>query len=77
MTTEALDSADVDALLELVRSRGYALVAKRIDETLARKRLDLEGTGNVPRLRGEIAGLLVALAIPGYLVQEIRGALKE
>lgn len=73
---EKLDSADLDAILELERSPGYALIAQRLTEVLERKRLDLERPGqDVQLLRGEISALRVALAVPGILKDEIRAAL--
>lgn len=73
---EAVDSADLDAVLELQRSPGYALVVQRLGETLERKRLELERDGeDVQLLRGEISALRVALAIPDILKDEIKAQL--
>lgn len=72
---ESLDSADLDAILELERSPGYALVVKRITTEIERKRTDLENGGNAIRLCGEIAALRVVLSIPGSLKHEARAQL--
>lgn len=73
---EDFDSADLDALIELMRSRGYMLVEKRLMETLERKRLDLERDGkDVQLLRGEISALRVAIGIPAILKDEIKASL--
>jgi hypothetical protein len=77
MPTEPLDFADLDAMLEFERSTGWNIVQGRIREELGRKRADLEGNGDVPRLRGEIKALLEVLSYPEFLKHEIRGQLTK
>jgi hypothetical protein len=76
MQSEPFDSADLDAMLEFDRSRGWGLVQTRIREELTRRRTDLEGSGDVPRLRGEIKALLEVLSYPEFLKHEIRGQIR-
>src|ERR1035437_6891369 len=59
MQTEPFDCADLDAMLEFDRSRGWGLVQTRIRGELGRRRADLDGTGDVPRPRGEIKALIL------------------
>jgi hypothetical protein len=73
------DSADLDAILELERSPGYALVVKRLNGELERRRMHLEsdpGDGFL-RAQGQVGGLRTALAIPDILKAEIKASLKE
>jgi hypothetical protein len=79
MSAPDYDSADLDAILELERSPGYALVSQRMSEELDRRRSHLEtdpGDGFL-RAQGQVSGLRTALAIPGILKAEIKAALKE
>jgi hypothetical protein len=75
MQSEPFDSADLDAMLEFDRSRGWGLVQIRIREELERKRAALENGGDPERVRGEIASLRVVLTIPGILREEIKAVI--
>lgn len=68
---------NLDAILELENSPGYALVVEQLHQALAISRANLEGHGDVPRLRGEIAGLLLALSLPAYLVDKFQVQLSK
>ncbi len=72
---EAPDSAELDALRELVRSPGYSLLKDRIEQTIEDRRNDMEDDGDPQRLRGIIAGLRLALRIPEILISEIKATL--
>jgi hypothetical protein len=79
MQSEPLDSGDLDALIDLERSRGYALVRERILAELERYRTGLEADSDIgwtSRLRGKIEALRTVLEIPEILKAEIKGALK-
>jgi hypothetical protein len=69
--TEPYDSADLDAIEELERSLGWALVVERIQMQIERERTDLEKDGDPAKLRGSIAGRRNVLTIPGILRDEI------
>lgn len=77
---KAYDSADLDAVQSLVRERGYELLRKRVEQTRQQlvERLiqpsDAEITAN---LRGQIAGIDLALELPKILEQDIRKGMKE
>jgi hypothetical protein len=78
MADEAYDSADLDAITDLERSRGWALVAARIQSELQRRQLELEtpvGEQATASLRGYIAAIRVMAAIPEILKDEITNAL--
>jgi hypothetical protein len=79
MDCEPYDSGDLDAILELERSPGYALVAKRIGEELQRRRDELEHSEfdwqAMIAARGQIKALKIALAIPDILKVEIKAGL--
>ena len=80
MTTETLDSADLDAILELEQHAGYTHKQDTIWHTLEQKRNDREretDPGKLAQRQGEIAGLRLALAVPGILKEEIKTFLKE
>lgn len=77
--TEPWNSADLDAMLELESSRGYALLVERINAEMERNRLYLEadpGDGFL-RAQGQVKALRTVLAIPGILKAEIKASLKE
>jgi len=72
---EPLDSGDVDALLELERSRGYQLVCDRILQQLDchRGRLEAELLPAPTQYeRGYIAALRMVLTVPKILKGEIK-----
>jgi hypothetical protein len=74
------DSGDLDAILELERSRGYALVMERITDELERQRLQCEQpseTWTTHYAQGQVKGLRTARAIPEILRAEIRDSLTE
>lgn len=75
MPSESYDSADLDALLELERSPGYALVTLRILDYLNDQRTELEKpaeTNQTDLIRGKIAALRVVLGIQEILKAEIK-----
>ena len=72
------DSADLDALQELVRSPGFQLYAARINEELERRRAELETAEKLEAIKGSqglIKGLRIALEIPGILIEEVKAQL--
>jgi hypothetical protein len=77
---EPLDSADADALRDLVRSRGYELVANRVADELQRERAQLEGPLDVEKtanVRGAIRALRMVLQVPQILIGEVKASDKE
>lgn len=74
------DSADLDALLELERHPGYALVVERLKEELERQRVECEqpsSTWSTHVAQGQVRALRVALAVPEILKGEIKASLTE
>lgn len=70
---EPYDSADLDAIRELRRSRGWALVSERLQDAIEITRNELEMRGAEPQYpRGMIRGLRLALEIPGILADELK-----
>jgi hypothetical protein len=72
---EALDSADRDAILELERSTGYALVKLRVQQEIIRRSAELELPTNIEStqyIRGVIYALRTVLQIPSILKGEIK-----
>jgi hypothetical protein len=72
MPAEPLDSADYDAILELERSPGYALVVERFRQELERKRTELELVSSGSFERGQIAAIRMVLTIPSILKGEAK-----
>jgi hypothetical protein len=80
VTPEPYDSAELDALIELERSPGYALIRARYEFMLERKRQELEkphDEAKTAQIRGEIAMLRDVFWIIENLKQEILAQLKE
>lgn len=79
--TEPYDSADLDAILELERSRGYALLVERINDELERQRLECErpttSWKTVDHAQGQCRALRTVLAMTGTLKGEIKAALDK
>lgn len=78
--TEEPDAGDLDALEELERSRGWALVKERIKSELDRAGRELEGDfgpEKTNKQRGYIAALRMVLSLPGIRKAEISDTLKE
>lgn len=76
LNDERYSSADLDAVLELRQSPGFALVTRRIEDELERRRNALEKPGDVEgtaHLRGYIEALRIILRVPQTLEDEIRG----
>lgn len=78
---EDLDSADLDAIKEMIRSRGYGLVVERVKAEIERLRLDLENGHGADewltnQLRGQIKAYRTLLTIPGILRGEIERKVK-
>jgi hypothetical protein len=77
---ETLEASDLDALLELEQHAGYTLMQDRIWQTIEQKRNDLEretDPGRLAQRQGEIAGLRLALNVPGILKAEIKTAVEQ
>lgn len=75
---EPIDSADLDAILEMERSPGWGLVRDRISYELERRRGELEHPERPPDgLRGEIKALRTVLQIPDILKGEIKNAVRS
>jgi len=73
-------TADLDAVVELQRSPGYALVVERINQELERRRHELEqpiGIEGTSLARGQVQALRTVLSIPQILQQEMKKATKE
>lgn len=74
--SEDFDSADLDALKELRRAPGYALVAARIRHEIERKRDELEHQQISERdssfTRGYIRALRTVLDYPQILMDEVK-----
>lgn len=78
--TEPYDSSDLDAVLELERSRGYALLVARTGEELERQREECErpsSTWTTYYAQGQVKALRTVLSIPEILKAEIKASLKE
>jgi len=72
---EPLDNGDRDAILELERSTGYALVKMRIQQEIIRRSAELELPANIESTqytRGVIYALRTVLQIPSILKGEIK-----
>lgn len=72
--TEPFDTADVDALQELIYSRGWKLLEMRLRTELERKREDLEMDSDLQKTslaRGRVDSLRLALRLPIQLRDEI------
>jgi hypothetical protein len=68
------DSAELDAVKELLASPGWGLVAERIRTEIERRRNALEGDLEVVatvKARGGLAALRMVLELPGILRQEL------
>ena len=75
ISQEALDGADRDAVLEMEKSGGYALVFMRIHQEIVRRQAELEQSADIEStqyIRGCLYGLRVALRIPEILKGEIQ-----
>lgn len=69
----ALDRLDGEGVREVLLTRGWKVIEKRMRETVELKTRELvnpHGEVQTALLRGEIAGLTTALKIPGILVSE-------
>jgi hypothetical protein len=77
MQPEAPDSHELDALLDLERSEGWALVRQRMEAELEDLRLQLETPGEHDYKRGRVREARVMLEIPAILKGEIAGQLKS
>jgi hypothetical protein len=76
--TQEYDSADLDAILELQRSPGFALFAARVNATLEVERLECEkpsDTWMTHFAQGQVRALRTVLDIPGILRAEIKATL--
>lgn len=74
------DSGDLDAILELERSRGYALLMGRIVEELDRQRVQCEQPSDswvTHYAQGQVKALRTVLAVAGILKSEIKASLTE
>jgi hypothetical protein len=77
---EAPDSSDLDALRELVRTPGYALLVERIHFSIACAQKALEEDAGAERtwlLRGQIRAWRIALKMPEILKDEISNEVKH
>jgi len=72
---EKPDSAELDAIIELQKHPGWALVCQRVSEEIERLRDQLENQPNLVDTRGQIKGLRLALTIPGIRRDEIERSL--
>ncbi|HLG99843.1 MAG TPA: hypothetical protein VKX49_26270 [Bryobacteraceae bacterium] len=76
---EKLDGIDHDHISQVIDSRGWQLIRRRIEETRDRKMRELVNPldpVDTAKLRGEIRGLEVALSVPGILqgeAKEVKG----
>jgi len=75
--SDKYDSGDLDALVELIASRGWEIARQRVAEELERKRLDLERRTSGDFERGQVQALRMVLDIPGNLLEEIKAQLKK
>ncbi|MBZ5578240.1 MAG: hypothetical protein LAP40_16885 [Acidobacteriia bacterium] len=76
---EELDSADLDAVKDLERSPGYALVRERVTAEIERLGRELEGdldAEKTAKLRGQLRAYRTLLTIPGILKSEIEREVK-
>lgn len=76
---ELPDSAEMDALREMLRSPAWGLMIGRIHAEIDRRHWELEKPLDIEKtstLRGLIAGLRIALNVPIILIDEIKAGLK-
>ena len=72
---QRLDGVDADHLTQTVASEGWQLIRQRIERTLELKQGELEQPLDPVRtatVRGEIAGLKLALTVPEILTAEAK-----
>jgi hypothetical protein len=76
--SERYDTSDLDAIRELRRSKGWALVSARIFDQIELGRNELE-TGSIEPgfSRGKVKGLRIGLGVPEILETEIKHEVKE
>ena len=71
-----IDSLDHEHIDDALRSVGYTLIARRVQNEIARLTNDLVITAHAPEManeiRGRILGLKLALEIPHNIAQESR-----
>lgn len=80
MNAEPLDTADADALDELLESAGWKLVQARLELQLKRDRDQIENTHPqdvTENIRGRIRSLKLSLNLPVLLRDEIKAGLKK
>lgn len=78
MPDEKPDSAELDAIIELQKHPGWALVAARIAEEIERQRSALECEmveQQAAVIRGRLNGYRTMLQIPAILREEIQRSL--
>jgi hypothetical protein len=74
-SNEPLDSADRDAILEVEKSPGFALIQLRIHEEITRRSAELELPADIEStqyIRGALYALRTVLQIPKILKAEIQ-----
>ena len=78
MKEEAPDSSDLDALKELVRSPGWALVSERMKHQIRLMQSALEAAkdmADVARCQGSLAAMRLVLRLPEILQDEVKSKL--
>lgn len=78
--TEPPDSGDMDALEDMVRSPGYAMLRKRIEDTIVTRQRALESDMDENRTnveRGSIRALRLVLTLPAILKTEITESIEQ
>jgi len=78
--SEPYDSADLDAILELERSPGYALLVERVHFCLELQRTECEqpsSTWTTHYAQGQCKALRTVLDLAGILKAEIKASLDK
>jgi hypothetical protein len=78
--SEKYDSSDLDAIKELRRSRGFELLAAKINAELERRRVEIEmpaDWGVTNMARGKVSALRLVLTMPAILEHEIKLQVKK